>query len=68
MHDFLYTKLSNYSAVSIVQARDLAEDGTFLCCMLVLIMSPMQALRKKQSGCGCVRGATTIYLESGAYL
>lgn len=30
--------MSNYSTVSIMQALDLAEDGTFLYCMLVLIM------------------------------
>lgn len=38
MYDFLYAKLSNYNVVSIMQALDLAEDGTFLYCTLALIM------------------------------
>lgn len=36
MYDFLYAKLSNYSAASIMQALDLAEARTFLSYMLVL--------------------------------
>lgn len=46
-----------------MQALDLADDGTFFCCMFVLKVdfAPLPCkLRKKQSGCGCVHGAAMI--------
>lgn len=57
-------------AISIMQALDLAEDGTFLCCVLVLVIDVAHLICKlsERSGCGFVCGANRICLETRACL